>query len=263
MKALEADDDLTPGDVMKFWQQRKSLEYEPQELPSHAEYYKRLDDEKIAALNEAYYTELRGSTGMRGLWEWFNRNNDRQRESQENRGKETGEVKQRAAAFREKQGAEYRYKVKPWISWREVQAFVAAQESNQLMRPAKPSTTALATSWTEDTLKPFVQFQIDAIVLDKSQSTDKTKVYADYGFNTVLNMIDVYSGYSWQMAAKGDTGNAAAEFVQRVLESIQERWNYTGATGWRVPHTAAKCPIWRAAESVCAQAGLTLVVLSG
>ena len=32
---------------------------------------------------------------------------------------------------------------------------------------------------------------------------------------------------------------------------------------WRVPHTAAKCPIWRAAESVCAQAGLTLVVLSG
>ena len=32
---------------------------------------------------------------------------------------------------------------------------------------------------------------------------------------------------------------------------------------WRVPHTAAKCPIWRAAESVCAQAGLTLVVFSG
>ena len=30
-----------------------------------------------------------------------------------------------------------------------------------------------------------------------------------------------------------------------------------------MPHTAAKCPIWRAAESVCAQAGLTLVVISG
>lgn len=30
-----------------------------------------------------------------------------------------------------------------------------------------------------------------------------------------------------------------------------------------MPHTAAKCPIWRAAESVCAQAGLTLVVFSG
>jgi hypothetical protein len=30
-----------------------------------------------------------------------------------------------------------------------------------------------------------------------------------------------------------------------------------------VPHTAAKCPVWHAAESVCAQAGLTLVVLSG
>ena len=30
-----------------------------------------------------------------------------------------------------------------------------------------------------------------------------------------------------------------------------------------MPHKAAKCPIWRAAESVCAQAGLTLVVFSG
>ena len=30
-----------------------------------------------------------------------------------------------------------------------------------------------------------------------------------------------------------------------------------------MPHTAAKCPIWRAAESVCAQAGLTWVVFSG
>ena len=30
-----------------------------------------------------------------------------------------------------------------------------------------------------------------------------------------------------------------------------------------MPHTAAKCPVWRAAESVCAQAGLTLVVFSG
>jgi hypothetical protein len=29
--------------------------------------------------------------------------------------------------LREKQGAEYRYKVKPWISWREVQAFVCVR----------------------------------------------------------------------------------------------------------------------------------------
>eukprot|EP01047_Picozoa_sp_COSAG01_P077894 COSAG01_NODE_14195_length_1484_cov_5.134296_2_plen_45_part_00 len=42
----------------------------------------------MAALNKAYYTELRGSTGMRGLWEWLNRNDKRQRESQENRGKD-------------------------------------------------------------------------------------------------------------------------------------------------------------------------------
>jgi hypothetical protein len=227
MKALEADDDLTPGDVMKFWQQRKSLEYEPQSLPSHAEYYKRLDDEKMAALNDAYYKELRGSTGMRGLWEWFNRNNEKQRQSQADAkaGKETGETYERPAKYAA-QGT-YRYKVKPWISWREVQAYVAAQESNQLMRPAKPSSTAQATSWTPETLKPFVRFQIDAINL--SNSTDREKSYADYGFKYVFNMVDVYSGYSWQMAAKTEAATHAVEFVERVLGAIKERWGYSGA----------------------------------
>jgi hypothetical protein len=75
-KALQADDDRTPKDVMKYWQERKTLESEPQTLPSEAEYYARLDDEKLEALNDAYYRELKGAMGVRAFWEWFNRNND-------------------------------------------------------------------------------------------------------------------------------------------------------------------------------------------
>ena len=54
--------------------------------------------------------------------------------------------------------------------------------------------------WTPETLKPFVRIQIDAISL--SNSTDREKSYADYGYKYIFNMVDVYSGYSWQMAAK-------------------------------------------------------------
>ena len=58
------------------------------------------------------------------------------------------------------------------------------------MRPAKPSTTALATSWRKTTLKPFVRFQLDVIVLNKLQAPRSDK-YSDYGYNHVFNMIDV------------------------------------------------------------------------
>jgi|EP01047_Picozoa_sp_COSAG01_P066463 hypothetical protein len=54
LKALETDSDRTPKEVLKFWQERKMLEAEPQNLPSEAEYYARLDDEKMEALNDAY-----------------------------------------------------------------------------------------------------------------------------------------------------------------------------------------------------------------
>eukprot|EP01047_Picozoa_sp_COSAG01_P057754 COSAG01_NODE_6715_length_3531_cov_4.251166_4_plen_276_part_01 len=43
-------------------------------------------------------------------------------------------------------------------------------------------------------------------------------------------MVDVYSGYTWQMAAKNDTARNAVEFVERVLGSIEERWDRAGVT---------------------------------
>ena len=98
-------------------------------LPTHAEYYKRLDKEQLRALDRAY-DELGAATGMRRLWEHLNRTNKKQRLSQQHAkaGKETGETKDRPASFHATQGAKYHYKVRPWISWREVQAYVAAQQ---------------------------------------------------------------------------------------------------------------------------------------
>eukprot|EP01049_Picozoa_sp_SAG25_P000395 SAG25_NODE_14_length_24446_cov_22.033678_10_plen_95_part_00 len=83
LEALESDDDLTPTKVMKYWEQRKALEVKPQKLPTQETYYDKLkdDDEKMEALNDAYYRELKGSVGARAFYEWFKRNNARQRKS--------------------------------------------------------------------------------------------------------------------------------------------------------------------------------------
>eukprot|EP01049_Picozoa_sp_SAG25_P013282 SAG25_NODE_2014_length_2027_cov_1.658195_2_plen_61_part_01 len=42
LKALESDDDLTPKEVMKYWEQRKALEVKPQKLPTQETYYDKL-----------------------------------------------------------------------------------------------------------------------------------------------------------------------------------------------------------------------------
>ena len=87
MKALESDDDLTPTKVMKYWEQRKALEVSPQKLPTQETYYDKLkdDEDKMEALNDAYYRELKGSVGARAFYEWFKRNNEKQKESIENK----------------------------------------------------------------------------------------------------------------------------------------------------------------------------------
>ena len=69
LNELESDDDLTPTKVMKYWEQRKALEVKPQKLPTQETYYDKLkdDDEKMEALNDAYYRELKGSVGARAF----------------------------------------------------------------------------------------------------------------------------------------------------------------------------------------------------
>jgi hypothetical protein len=54
----------------------------------------------MEALNDAYYRELKGSVGARAFYEWFKRNNARQRKSLEDKGKETGKKRKVPEQFR-------------------------------------------------------------------------------------------------------------------------------------------------------------------
>ena len=72
------------------------------------------------------------------------------------------------------------------MSWRELRSFVAAQESNQLSRPANKKTESLASTFSKEQLKPLVRYQIDTIVLQKAQVNKPEDKYGDYGFRYVF-----------------------------------------------------------------------------
>eukprot|EP01047_Picozoa_sp_COSAG01_P028987 COSAG01_NODE_1969_length_8767_cov_72.274689_2_plen_508_part_00 len=224
LAALQSDEDIKPRDVQAFWKQKKAVESvdKQQTLKPQSKYFDELSKDQLEALNDGYYTQLRGSVGARGFWEWFKRNNEKQKESMKLRGEPTGETKE----FTLKDGSKsvYEYKHQPFVSWRELRSFVAAQESNQLSRPANKKTESLASTFSKEQLKPLVRYQIDTIVLQKAQVNKPEDKYGDYGFRYVFNMVDLYSGYSWQGAAKTQNGENAAAFVELVIDSIEERF---------------------------------------
>eukprot|EP01047_Picozoa_sp_COSAG01_P038361 COSAG01_NODE_3109_length_6574_cov_52.415907_4_plen_509_part_00 len=224
LKALQSEDKLKPRDVLAFWKQRKAVESvdKQQKLKPESKYFDELSKEQLDALNDGYYTQLRGSVGARGFWEWFKRNDQKQKQSLEDRGKPTGET--RTWTKNDGSTGVYEYKTTPFVSWRQLRAFVAAQESNQLSRPANRKSESLASTFSKEQLKPLVRYQIDTIVLQKAQVNKPEDKYGDYGFKCVFNMIDLYSGYTWQGAAKKQNGENAAAFVEKVIDSIEERF---------------------------------------
>ena len=83
LASLKADEKLQPRDVESYWKKKKLVENVDRDVTRKpaSKYYEELTAEQLEALNDGYYRELRGSTGARGFWEWFNRNNERQVES--------------------------------------------------------------------------------------------------------------------------------------------------------------------------------------
>ena len=227
LASLKADENLQPRDVEAFWKEKKTVENVDRDVTRKpaSKYYEELTAEQLEALNDGYYRQLRGSTGARGFWEWFNRNNPKQIESIENKGQPSGKTKN--VTYKDGSTGVYEYKVKPFVSWRQLRSFIANQESNQLARPANKKTTALSGTFTEAQMQCFVRFQIDTIIMQKALVNKPEDKYGDYGYTAVFNMIDVYSGYSWQGAAKADTGINAAAFVETVIDAIEERWGIT------------------------------------
>jgi len=77
-----------------------------------SEYLEELTPEQDEALNEAYYTQLRGAIGgMRSFWEWFNRNNPKQIAAKARLGQPTG--KTRPVTYRDGRTGTYEYKHGP------------------------------------------------------------------------------------------------------------------------------------------------------
>ena len=186
LAALQSDEDLNPRDVQAFWKQKKAIESVEKDAKrkTESQYFADLDKEQLHALNDGYYTQLRGSVGARGFWEWFKRNNERQKRSLELQGQPTGEI--REITRRDGTPGIYEYKHTPFVSWRQLRAFVAAQESNQLSRPANKKTESLATTFSKDQLKPLIRYQIDTIVMQKAQVNKPEDQYGDYGIDTSL-----------------------------------------------------------------------------
>ena len=82
LAALQSDEDIKPRDVQAFWKQKKAVESvdKQQKLKPQSKYFDELSKEQLEALNDGYYTQLRGSVGARGFWEWFKRNNEKQKD---------------------------------------------------------------------------------------------------------------------------------------------------------------------------------------
>ena len=187
LASLKANAKLQPRDVESFWKKKKAVESVDKDVRRKppSKYYDELTKEQLDALFDGYYTQLRGSVGARGFWEWFNRNNDQQKESIENKGKPSG--KTREVTYKDGSTGVYEYKIQPFVSWRELRAFVSNQESNQLSRPANKKTQSLASTFTNEQLKPFVRFQIDSIIMQKGGVNKAEDKYGDYGMKVVFN----------------------------------------------------------------------------
>ena len=118
LASLKANAKLQPRDVESFWKKKKAVESVDKDVRRKppSKYYDELTKEQLDALFDGYYTQLRGSVGARGFWEWFNRNNDQQKESIENKGKPSG--KTREVTYKDGSTGVYEYKVQPFVSWR-------------------------------------------------------------------------------------------------------------------------------------------------
>ena len=117
LASLKANAKLQPRDVESFWKKKKAVESVDKDVRRKppSKYYDELTKEQLDALFDGYYTQLRGSVGARGFWEWFNRNNDQQKESIENKGKPSG--KTREVTYKDGSTGVYEYKVQPFVSW--------------------------------------------------------------------------------------------------------------------------------------------------
>jgi hypothetical protein len=175
-----------------------------------------LTSEQKKALDYHFFTTHKGVLAQRAFWETFNRENERQKKSLEDTGR-------------------------AWISWRDIRAYVGAQETSQIHQRANKQSRTLVNLPTEEQLIPFTRFQIDYIEMaagnnrrnddneawrpgQKLTSEKDSRGLPDSGKRKILHMVDLYSNYSFLYgSAKVDQDSAIAG-TKAFIDAIRERY---------------------------------------
>jgi hypothetical protein len=104
-----------------------------------------------------------------------------------------------------------------WISARDVRAFYSTQEVSQLYRDAPALSKSRVKVPKPDALKPLRHLQADSISL---------KGLPSGRYTGVINIIDVFSQYSWQVPVQtvGSASEAAAA-VNLAMKRIKSKFD--------------------------------------
>ena len=162
-------------------------------VASVAERQRKLEPEKKAALDKVFYGKFQGAIGGKALLEAM-RSHPKQ-----------------AEALRKSNGKA------GWISARDVRAFYSTQEVSQLYRDAPALSKSRVKVPKPEELKPLRHLQADSISL---------KGLPSGRYTGVINIIDVFSQYSWQVPVQtvGSASEAAAA-VNLAMKRIKSKFD--------------------------------------
>ena len=182
-----------------------------------------LTEEQLELLNATFFRQHKGTLGVRALWEVL-KHTDRQQKALQ-----TGH--------------------EGFLTWRDVRAWHAAQETVQRHARANKASKTLVTLPTDAQMKPFLRFQLDTIEMAQGVSnkdddaawtagqrltlSKDRRGLPDNGMRVVYHLIDLYSSYSFLAAGPKNDQHNAVRSVTEFIAAIRDQY---GGGAW--PHDA-------------------------
>ena len=157
-----------------------------------AERQSALSTEKKESLDKIFYGHFQGAIGQEDLWHALQRL-EKQMEILANNGR-------------------------GWISHRDMAAYYQTQEVTQLMRNAPAQSNTRAVVPQQKDLYPLRKMQADTISLKGMPSG---------GFTGVVNIVDLFSQFSWQVPVQSvGRASSAAAAVNAAIKHIEDRYSF-------------------------------------
>ena len=185
-----------------------------------------LSEQQLELLNDTFYRQHKGTIGVRALFEVL---------------KQTDEQKNAMSSDQKRPEG--------FLSWRDVRAWHAAQETVQRHVRANKASKTLVNLPTDAQMKPFLRFQLDTIEMAQGVSnkddhhdaawkpgqsltdTKDKRGLPDNGMRVVYHMIDLFTNYSFLAAGPKNDQSNAIKSVTEFIEAIRDQY---GAGVW--PH---------------------------